>query len=175
MKLCRKAEYVELCFYLSIKFGGLEASKCGSVPALQSNSRIKVIVGWLQTGRSQSSVTFKLFFEAEVWVKNLVLFHCTYTGQGQCRVLKAPENPATSLNIFPLQRPLTKDPGRFTRWVSGICQEQKIPELMLKMRRFSERGNSTKVLLNFHLQQQTHTKRACVLYPQYCMSRKSQK
>lgn len=35
-------------------------------------------------------------------MKNLVLFHCTYTGQGQCRVLRAPENPAIYLvEYFP--------------------------------------------------------------------------
>lgn len=60
-------------------------------------------------GRSQSSVTFKLLFEAEDWVKNLVLFHHTYTGQGQCGVLKAPENPATGfVEFFPITETIDK-------------------------------------------------------------------
>lgn len=31
----------------------------------------------------------------------------------------------TSVNIFPLQELLTNEAGRFTGWVSGMCQEQK--------------------------------------------------
>lgn len=91
-------------------------------------------------------------------MKNLIIVHCTYTGQRKCRVLKTPENTAIYfVEYFPITETVDKR-FRCTRWVSGICQEQKISELMLKMRGFSERGNSTKVLLNFHLQQQIYTK-----------------
>lgn len=84
---------------------------------------------------------------------NLLIFHCPYTGQGDHRVLKTQLSTRLNDKRF-----------RCTRWVSGICQEQKISELRLKLRGFSERGSSTKVVLNFHLQQQIYTKRACVKY-----------
>lgn len=36
-------------------------------------------------------------------MENLVLFHCTRTRQGECRVLKTPENPAIYLvEYFPI-------------------------------------------------------------------------
>lgn len=64
-------------------------------------------------GRSQSSITFKMVFEAEEWVENLVLFHCTYTRQGERRVLKTPENPAIYfIEHFPITETVDKRCGQ---------------------------------------------------------------
>lgn len=42
-------------------------------------------------------------------MENLILFHCTYTGQGECRVLKTPENPAIYFTeYFPITETVDK-------------------------------------------------------------------